>query len=348
MVSIIVLNYNGEETLQKCLDTVVSQDYPNSEVIVVDNASSDDSPAIMRRYSPRIRLLVNSRNVGYAAGMNLGEEAASDKSQFLAFVTQDVLLSQWWVRMAVKLASSEKNVAAVSSNIYDESKQSRISELRILYPSGYYYIPLNSESKPVEIDFPSGEAFLIHRSYFRILGKFDSDYFAYYDDGDLGWRTRLAGLRILYGHDLQVTHRRSSVFGKEPLEYRVYLHERNRIISCLKNLSPQSLLAFAVSEVLMLLFHFSRASSEKESAKLRSAYVHALSYAILHLPVTLNKRKLTQKMRKRTDRSLFCNSLPRNVMRKPGLVLAYSPEYRRKERYYLLILDVIAKILPPR
>jgi GT2 family glycosyltransferase/uncharacterized membrane protein YsdA (DUF1294 family) len=347
-VTVIVLNRNGKDTVEKCLASVLSQDYPHYEVIVIDNASDDDSIVIINRYATRVsKFLANPKNVGYAAGMNLGAANASEESQFLAFVTQDVILPPSWISKMVRHATAEKSIAAVSSRIYDVSKQAYISELKILYPSAYYYIPLDIKYTPLTVGFPAGEAFLIRKSYFRILGMFDPDYFAYYEDGDLGWRTRLSGLKILHASDVEVAHYRSSVFGREPLKYRVYLYEKNRISSCIKNLAVKSLLAFIVSEIFMLCFHCIRALTEKDSDKMGEAYVYALASVARQLPSILEKRKAVQETRRIADKVLFYNSLPRNVMGQPGLVLAYSSKYKKMEFYYLALLNIIAKFLPP-
>ena len=348
IVTVIILNYNGKDTVEKCLTSVLSQDYKDYEVVVVDNSSNDDSLFILKRYTTRIkRLLANSENIGYPAGMNLGAANASNKSQFLAFITQDVVLPPNWISKMVKHATADTKIAAVSPRIYDESKHAHISELKILYPSAYYYIPLNIENPPVEADFPSGEAFLIRKSHFHRLGMFDADYFAYYEDGDLGWRARLAGLKILHARDAEVKHYRSSAFGREPLQYRVYLHEKNRVSSCIKNLSSRSLLAFLISETFMLIFHFSQTLRRNDTEDTGKAYVHALFCVISQLPRTLEKRRTVQKMRRLGDGILFRNSLPKIAIRRPGLVLAYSSKHKRKEFYYLVFLSTIAKIIPP-
>ncbi len=347
-VTVIVLNHNGKDTIEKCLASVLSQDYLDYEVVIVDNASSDRSLSVLEKYATRInKILENSENLGYAAGMNLGAASASDKSRFLAFITQDVVLPPHWIRKMVQHAIANMELAAVSPRIYDESKRAYISELKILYPSAHYYIPLDTENPSPKVDFPAGEAFLMNKSHFHKLGMFDADYFAYYEDGDLGWRTRLAGLKILLAPNVEVKHYRSSVFGQHPLRYRVYLHEKNRISSCIKNLGSRSLLAFLLCEAFMLLFHFSRTVTQKDSDDTGKAYAQALFYVMRQLPRTLKKRRTVQKMRRLSDGILFRDSLPKDAMRRPGLVLAYSSKHKRKEYYYLVLLSIVAKIIPP-
>lgn len=346
-VSVILLNYNGEEILEECLDSILLQDYSHFEVIVIDNASEDNSISIIKKYAERIRFECNNRNLGYAAGMNFGASLASDKADYLAFITHDVILNEEWIRQMVQLARESKGVA-FSSKIYDESKNAAISKLKIIYPSGHYYIPLNEENPVIEVDFPSGEAFLIHRSRFERIGKFDEEYFAYYEDGDLGWRARMLGHKVLLNPYAHVEHRRSYSFKRINLRTRIYLHERNRIVTCLKHFSPTSLLAFILSETLMLTFHCLRNITGQDHDEAAKAYINAISYVTRTLKQILKKRKHLQKQREISDRRIFEESLPRDAIKKQGLMISYKPGYKAMERRYLMLLDLITNILPPR
>jgi GT2 family glycosyltransferase len=345
-VSLIILNYNGEETIEECIKSALSQNYPNYEIIVVDNNSKDGSISILKKYASKIRLFRNIKNVGYTGGMNYGAEKTSEESEYLAFITQDAILSPNWIEQTVYSLIENEEAAAVSSKIFDVPKKALISELKILYPSGYYYIPLNKESsQTMEVDFPSGEAFLIRKTLFFKCGKFDEDYFAYYEDGDLGWRIRLKSFKIIYNPKAEVRHYRSSTFKKEGYLLRVYLYERNRVTSCLKNLNPRSLIAFLLSEIVMLLFHMIRTLKNGKD-EFSEAYIYAIFHSILQLKKIFKKR--LKVIKKVPDKILFRSSLPSIFMKRSGLILAFSPKYRRKEIYYLRIMSLITRIFPPR
>jgi len=346
-VTAVVLNFNGERTIERCIQSVVNQDYDNFHIVLVDNASRDRSLELVAPYGSKINFICNSSNLGYAGGMNVGADSSPEGSEFVAFVTQDVVLSDHWIREMVDLAIGGVDIGAVSSSVYDEKKKAIISELRILYPSGQYQIPLNATPSVSDVDFPSGEAFLIRRSVFRNIGGFDDEYFAYYDDGDLGWRVRLAGLRVVFNPEAKVTHMRSSAFELAPFAYRVYLHERNRMVTCLKNLGSPSLLAFLASEIFTIFFHLGRALARKDLNQASKAYARALAYVIMNLERIRGKRRIVQSARKRSDRYLFRGGMPLTALRRPSLAIAYLPRYRRIELWYLAALYVVSRIFPP-
>ena len=346
-VTVVVLNFNGGKTLERCIQSVLDQSYSNFDLVVVDNASTDGSIDLLTRFASRIRVVRNRSNLGYTGGMNVGARHASEDAELIGFVTPDTALSDGWLQRMVDTVVADPQAAAVSSNVYDESKKASLSLLRILYPSGQYYVPLNVTLGISEVDFPSGEAFLIRKPVFRRLGGFDEGYFAYYEDGDLGWRLRLAGMKVLFDPEAVVRHKRSSAFATIPLAYRVYLLERNRIMTCLKNFGALSLLAFLMAEALMLLFHSTRSVTGRDHDQVSKAYAKALLHVVKNFGPIHTKRRLVQTTRKRSDRYVFRNSLPVSVIGRPGLVIAYSPRYRKRESWYLAALHVLSTVLPP-
>lgn len=339
-VSVVVLNYNGEGVIEKCLDSILRQDYPNFETIVVDNCSSDNSVNTIQRFLPRVKLVQNRRNLGYTGGLNAGCSQVSEDCELVAIVTNDVVLSYDWLRHMVDVASSDVSVGAVSCQVYELRAQSTITELRIIYPTGTVYTPWNKKNACVqEIDCPSGQAFVVRKRIFRSVGEFDADYFAYYDDADLGWRIRLQGYRVVLNPRATIIHRGHHAFGKfgTRIPTAHILSERNRMLACIKNLAATSLPAFAIAEAFNVLYRTLRGILRVSWRPVDKAYILALVGFAWKLRGAWEKRLLVQQSRRRSDREIFSMSLPR-------MVLPTS----RKEFMYRSLLDIVSRIFPAR
>jgi GT2 family glycosyltransferase len=336
-VSVIVLNYNGEGVIERCLRSVLGQKYVNFEIIVVDNCSSDNSVRIVRGFEPRVRLVENRRNLGYTGGLNTAVLHASDDSELLAIVTNDVVLSTDWLQHMVEVAAADDSIGACSSRVYEASRKATITELRIIYPSGTLHIPWNKDVRMREIDCPSGQAFVIRKRAFNSVGGFDPDYFAYYDEVDLGWRIRLLGYKVVYNPYANVIHEGSHSFGKFPAFLPTLLSERNRMLACVKNLGPISLGVFIFAEAFNLAFRAFRGVFSSSWRPIDRGYALAFFGFVCKLRRALRRRRLVQRSRRRTDRQMFSASLPRIM-----------EPLSRKELVFRCVLEIISRAVPPR
>jgi len=336
-VSVIVLNYNGESVIEQCITSIMRQDYPNFETIVVDNCSSDSSVNIARRFLPRVRLIENRANLGYTGGLNAASLQTSDDSELLAFVTSDVVLSEDWVRRMVDVIVADASVGAASSRVYYARRSKTITEFRIIYPSGTIYVPWNKKIGIEEIDFPSGAAFVVRKRVFRSVGGFDPDYFAYYDDVDLGWRIRLQGYKVVYNPYANIIHEGSHSFRRVPVFLRIALFERNRMMTCMKNLGPTSLAAFMFAEAFNIAFRTFRGILSNRWKSTDKGYTLGFIGFMRKMRRTWWRRASIQHSRKRTDGEIFSTSLPR-VMR----------PLSRRELVFRSVLEIISRTSPPR
>jgi GT2 family glycosyltransferase len=336
-VSVIVPNYNGEGIIERCLRSVVRQRYSNFETIVVDNCSSDNSAEIIQRFVPRVKLIQNRRNLGYTGALNAAVGQTSEDSELLAIVTNDVVLHPDWLQCMVEVVGGDISVGAGSSRVYEASRRASITELKIIYPSGILYIPWNKDVGMKQVDSPSGPAFVVRKSVFLSVGGFDPDYFAYYDEVDLGWRIRLLGYKIVYNPHANVIHEGSHSFRRLPLFVPTLLSERNRMLSCVKNLGPTSLAAFILAEAFNLAYRTFRGVSSSMWRPIDKGYALALFSFACKAHGALERRRPVQRSRRRTDREIFSASLPQ-VME----------TLSRKELVFRCVLELISRAFPPR
>jgi GT2 family glycosyltransferase len=234
LVSILVLNWNGEAFVAECLDSLLAQTYPRVELIVVDNASTDRSvPLIRERYGDRVRLIVNETNLGFAAGNNVG--IAASRGAYVLLINNDAVAEPGWAEALVREAETDPRVGMCASKIvtYDDPRVIDSAGLLLFRDGlgrgrGRMQRDVGEFNKPEDVLLPSGCAALYRRAMLDQIGVFDEEFFMYCDDMDLGLRGRVAGWRCRFVPDAVVRHRYSASAGRYSLR-KVFLVERNRI-----------------------------------------------------------------------------------------------------------------------
>ena len=243
-VSVIIVNWNGIQWLDRCLDALRRQGVPSCELIVVDNASSDGSANLVRSSHPDVRLIELDRNRGFAGGNNAG--AASARSDYLVFLNNDTRVRPGWLQALIDVADRDPSVGLVTSQIVYMDAPDVVDSAGDGYLRAgggfkhFHGLPSASASSSREVFGACGGAFLIRRSLFETLGGFDEDFFMVYEDVDLSYRARLLGARVIYAHDAVVEHAGSGSLGRVS-DRAVFYGQRNLEWTWLKN-SPRALL----------------------------------------------------------------------------------------------------------
>jgi len=198
LVSIVVLNWNGMKYLEECLRSLTCLTYPNYEIIVVDNASSDASPDIVRRSFQNVRLIANNCNLGVAKGNNIGIKAA--RGDFVVLLNNDVVVDPSWLSELVKTVMQSPKTG-IASGVILQGKPSDIvweagKKLDIFTGATWrigYGKKLNQLGKIQEIDYFSTCAALIKKDVVKKIGLIDEGYFIYGEDADYALSARRAG-----------------------------------------------------------------------------------------------------------------------------------------------------------
>ncbi|MBN1954765.1 MAG: glycosyltransferase family 2 protein [Anaerolineae bacterium] len=212
--SVIVLAWNGMDYLPGCLDSLLAQEGVDFEVIVVDNGSSDGSPDLIARQYSQVRLIRNERNLGFAAGNNVGLRAAT--GDVLVLLNQDTVVHGGWL-------------AALASTANDPAVG--IVGCKLLYPDGtiqhaggYLDGPRGAAhhvgrhepdegqyDQPGPADFVTGAAIALSRDALVRIGPLDEGFApAYFEDADWCYRARAQGLRVLFQPRAVATHYEST------------------------------------------------------------------------------------------------------------------------------------------
>ncbi len=326
-VSVITVNWNGRAHLESLLPSLTC--LGAREIIVVDNGSTDGSKDFLRREYPEVILLENPTNQGFSEPNNMAAGKASGR--FIALINNDMRAHPAWLSAA--LARLEGSVACVGSRIMDWSGQRIDFNGSSLQYLGYAVQrdvgqPVDQASAaPDRILFACGGAMVMDRDVFRALGGFDPDFFAIFEDVDLGWRTWLAGHEIAFAPDSVVYHRGHATFSGHPSPKMRYLMHRNALLTVLKNYEDETfrkILPLAVALTLKRAVVFSGVAKEsfylweQTSSRLEAGdpaawsmlldafnQVVALDDVLEHLPDLMRKREKIQSTRQRTDRQIL-------------------------------------------
>jgi GT2 family glycosyltransferase len=233
-VSIIVVNYNGRVLLRDCLQSLKEQDYPRHrlEIIVVDNASSDDSVAFVRQEFPWVQVLPLSENRGFAGGNNAAFGVA--RGEWLALINNDASAESAWVTESLQAGMATPDIGGVAGHLVFRHNTEIINSTGLeLYRDGRAGDrDVRRNGKDVtrsacETFGGCGAALVLRRTMIDELGGFDDDLFLYYEDLELSWRARRAGWRFVYAPNARVRHALGGSVGVEtPLQ--VHYVERNR------------------------------------------------------------------------------------------------------------------------
>ncbi len=310
-VSVIVLNYNGRRWLPGCLDALAAQrGAPVFEVILVDNASGDDSAAFVRTAYPEVIVHETGANLGFAAGNNAGARIA--RGETLVFLNNDTVPAPDWLAVLTAALKERPACAMATSRIV------RLDDPRTVDSAGDGYLraggafkrghgqPAEAYAESREVFGACGAAFAIRREVFNALGGFDESFFMVYEDVDLSYRARLRGYGCWYTADAVVSHAGSATLGiASPMA--VFYGQRNLEWTWVKN-TPTSLLWRTVVPHMFYaaagLAHYARLGRLGPALRGKVA-------ALAQLPAVLARRRQVQRTAVANVRELAAMMEPR-------------------------------------
>ena len=255
-VAVLIVNWNSGGLLTECLESLRAQRRPPDRVIVVDNASTDDSLAHASSLLNCVQLISLSRNLGFAQANNVGAQAATNFDG-LAFLNPDAFAEPGWLEALVGAAEQEPTVAAFASQMRFASDPHYLDGAGDSYHvagrawrNGHGEPTAEWPQANAEVFAPCAAAALIRRDAFEAVRGFDERFFCYFEDVDLGFRLRLAGHRCIYVHSAVVRHVSSAVSGYRS-DFAVYHGERNMVWTFVKDM-PSRLLWWYLPQHIML------------------------------------------------------------------------------------------------
>lgn len=248
-VSIVIVSWNGLQLLKRFLPSVLETDYPDFEVVVADNASTDHTVGWLRETHPDIRIVQHPKNWFFARGNN--EAIAKLESEYICLLNNDVRVTRDWLRLLVDALQIEPGVAAVQPKMLQTSNESVFEYAgacggfidRIGYPFGRGRIFSTLENDKGQYDdardisWSSGACMLMRKSAFDQVGGFDERFEMHMEEIDLCWRLWRAGWRIRVEPKAQVYHLGGASL-PQGSPRKTYLNFRNSLLTLYKNTSP--------------------------------------------------------------------------------------------------------------
>ena len=309
LFSFIVLNRNGAAVVAQCLESLINQDFPKSryEIILVDNASSDRSDAIVQERFHTVRVIRSATNRGYSGGMHLG--ASHTKGNFLVFVNNDTQFSENWIRTMLPTLVDTKALAIVGSRIFQDPSMTVLNHARglISFLGNGFEIGFDEKTTTTtplvsRVGYISGAAFLIPRLLFDKLGGFDESYFIYCEDVDLCWRAWLLGYEVIVQSAATLVH--ESQTGQRVNWTRYFHWHKNSLSNIIKNFELRTLVA------ALVLYSALQTARIISAIRWRSPWriiilARANLWVLRNVGNIIAKRAAVQASRKLSDRTLL-------------------------------------------
>ena len=246
VVSIVILNYNGKQFLNRCLNSIFNQSFSRFELIFVDNASNDGSVNYIERLfgnDPRLKIIENEANYGPIEGNNIGIRHSNRQTKYVLLLNNDTELIENWLFCMINALESDPKIGAAASKqlLMDDPERlqgfgSFIDICGFNYQLGEFEIDNNQyNGKIIEIFAGGTTALFLRTSVLRQIGLLDSNYEHGFDDIDLCWRVWLSGHKVVCVSSCKIYHKVAGTTRKVNLARVVYHREKNRIMTAVKN-----------------------------------------------------------------------------------------------------------------
>ena len=262
LVSIVILNWNGKELLQKFLPFVMVSTYANKQVIVADNASTDDSIIFLQQYFPQVEILANTSNEGFAKGYNTALRQV--KSDYYVLLNNDVEVTPGWIEPVIDLMEKDDSIAACQPKLlsYENRRYFEyagacggwMDALGYPFARGRVFDIVEVDKGQYDDAQPcfwaSGAAMFVKANSYHSVGGLDEYFFAHQEEIDFCWRLQLAGYKVYVQPGSVVYHVGGGTLSKDS-NLKTFLNFRNNLVMLVKNLPvAKAILTIAIRVVL--------------------------------------------------------------------------------------------------
>ena len=289
LVSIITISYDHPEVTCALLESLRHITYPNIEIIVVDNASPKDDPAIIKQSYPEIIFIQSEKNLGFAGGNNIGIKHA--KGKYILLLNNDTEVETGFLEPLVEKLESNSKIGAVSPKIkfffqpdtIQFSGQAPINPYTMRsHGYGYGIVDSGQFDQDTTTNFVHGAAMMIPIEVVRKVGLMAEIYFLYYEELDWGARIRAAGYELWYVHNSTVMHKESISTGRLT-PFKTYYLNRARILYLRRNVKGfQFLVAFLYQTFISIPKNAATFMIKKQRGHFY-AYIKAILWNVKHL-----------------------------------------------------------------
>ncbi|MBZ5603859.1 MAG: glycosyltransferase family 2 protein, partial [Acidobacteriia bacterium] len=254
LVSVTIVTYNSGRFIKRCLESVLEQKYPNLEVIIVDNASTDGTTDILEQFEDRCQIHYNDENMGFAAAQNQAIRLSA--GEWVLTLNPDVLLLKNFIQALVDAGNVDPKIGTVCGKLLTIRATFDLPEKQLVDSTGIYFTPMlrhldrgsqevdNGHYLNFEYVFGATAAAALYRRQMiddiAIFDEFfDPDFFVYREDADVAWRAQLMGWRCIYTPLARGYHVRNVLPGnRRALPPAINMHSvKNRFLMRIKNMT---------------------------------------------------------------------------------------------------------------
>lgn len=314
LVSIIIVNWNGVRWLKMCLPSLSRQTYKPVEIILVDNASNDDSVGWTSRHYPQVKILKNKENLGFSQANNVGFTAA--RGTYVLFLNNDTRVKPDFLTRAVEAIGRSEDIAGAQCKLLLMDEPDKLDAAgAFMTPTGFlfHWGFGHKDSKKYDdtkyLYTTKGAAMIFKMDVLKKVAIhdaiFDPTYFAYFEESDLCHRIWLTGKKLVYAPKSVIYHKMGGTSGGMDNAFIQYHSFKNRIRTYLKNLGTGSLMAMLPIHIVLCEF-FSLVSFLKGKFALGFAIQRAMGWNLLVIADSMKQRRHVQtRIRKVRDSDIF-------------------------------------------
>jgi GT2 family glycosyltransferase len=280
-----ILNWNQKDLTCECLESLAQLDYPNYEIVIVDNGSQDGEVTAIKALFPSVIVLENERNLGFAEGNNVAIRYALEQgADYVLLLNNDTVVDAQMLKRLIEVAERDDQIAIVGPKIcYFDEPQTIWSAGGILKPRGVPVmlgldeIDKGQHDTRREVAWVTGCALLIKSSVVRRIGLIDARYFIYFEENDWCYRAKKAGYKIFYVPEARMWHKIQP--RHQALSPRhVYLMFRNRLLFLRNSGTRLSLILFVIiTENFRTVCAWSLRKRHRDKRPLRRAVFRGVS-----------------------------------------------------------------------
>lgn len=303
-VSVIIVNFNGQKHVARCLRSLQKTRGVTFEVLLVDNGSKDGSVAWVEEHFPQVKVVALGNNLGFGKANTYALRLAA--APLVAFLNNDTVVHPLWLHPLVDTLHRFPDVAAACATLrllshprLYNARGGGMSWLGYGFDRFFGYSSEGSQPQLEEVLFPTAAACLVRKEEFEALGGFDPAFFMYHEDVDFGWRVWLLGKRVVVVRDSVVWH----VFGGTTVRVggsrrRLLLGSQHLLRSVMKN--------YETRRIPRVVWNLAKTWWRQKAF---SVALHATFWNLARLPGTISQRRRIQKHRQRSDDELFRRGL---------------------------------------
>lgn len=245
-VTVVIPNWNGIDHILECLEILMKVEYSNFDVIVVDNNSEDDSHKAVAENFPKVQIIQNSQNLGFAEGCNVGiRQAMKDGSAYVWLLNNDAMVDAGSLRALVRTAHKEDNIGMTGSKVYYYDDPAmlwgvgmKINWIRgETYPIGWHQRDTGEFNECCDVEGLAGCSLLVKRRVCEEVGLMDKDYFLYAEEIEWCVRARRKGFRCVVVPESIVFHKEGASSGENFRPIFSYYNTRNMLRTINKSFS---------------------------------------------------------------------------------------------------------------